>query len=513
MNCLKCNKELSKRQKLYCSNQCKMTDVDAIKKRGIKKNKNPKDLIAICKIDGKIFSDVKNYSGVLSKHLIKLGIVEFNNVFDYYIIEKNTIAEKQYWNCKYCDWKTTDIKNKSGCITTHIKKHGVDITTHIEKHPEDESVWLGTTSKDFRTHIFSKNNDCFIHCLECNNKFRRITKTHLLLHDMTMEQYREKYSIQKLSSVEVINSMKENYLKNSDSINKIKKTSKYENEIKEFLQTNGFEVEQSNRQIIFPKELDLYLPKENVAIEIHGLYWHSEISGKKHKNYHLEKFNYCNDKGIRLIQIFEDEWRSKKEIVKSKILSILNKNTKSIYARNCVVKEIDSKQKSDFLNNYHIQGDDRSNIKYGLFYFGELVAVMTFSGLRSSLGQKKQTGHYELVRFCSKYRVIGGGSKLFCYFLNNNDVKIVISYADKRYSVDNNNNLYKKLGFTLQSESKPNYWYTKDYIKRHHRYTYNKKRLVDKFGGDSKKTEFEISQSLGFDRIWDCGNFKYIYVV
>ena len=64
------------------------------------------------------------------------------------------------------------------------------------------------------------------------------------------------------------------------------------------------------------------MPKLHIAIEYNGLRWHSEEFNKD-KNYHLNKLIKCNEKGIRLIQIFEDEWIEKQEIVLKKIKHIL----------------------------------------------------------------------------------------------------------------------------------------------------------------------------------------------
>lgn len=45
---------------------------------------------------------------------------------------------------------------------------------------------------------------------------------------------------------------------------------------------------------------------KKVAIELDGLYWHSNIF--KPTDYHINKTNKCLDAEIQLIHIFEDEW-------------------------------------------------------------------------------------------------------------------------------------------------------------------------------------------------------------
>ena len=49
-----------------------------------------------------------------------------------------------------------------------------------------------------------------------------------------------------------------------------------------------------NIELKVKKELDIYLPNLNIAIEYNGLYWHGEKN--KDKNYHLEKYNLCQEK-------------------------------------------------------------------------------------------------------------------------------------------------------------------------------------------------------------------------
>jgi len=82
--------------------------------------------------------------------------------------------------------------------------------------------------------------------------------------------------------------------------------SSYEKELYAFIKELGIQCYTSNRKIIYPLELDIYIPKKNIAIEIDGLYWHSEAQGKD-KNYHLNKTNLCEKQDIQLIHIFEDE--------------------------------------------------------------------------------------------------------------------------------------------------------------------------------------------------------------
>ena len=98
----------------------------------------------------------------------------------------------------------------------------------------------------------------------------------------------------------------------------------------------------------------------------------------KDKNYHLNKTLECEKQGYKLIHIFEYEWINKQEIIKAKLKALFGIEQTRIYARKCMIKEISTDIKNDFLNQFHIQGEDKSKIKLGLFFADELVAVMTF---------------------------------------------------------------------------------------------------------------------------------------
>lgn len=288
-----------------------------------------------------------------------------------------------------------------------------------------------------------------------------------------------------------------------------------EHQIKTYIESLGH-FPKTNRKILSGKEIDMYIESKNIGIEYNGLYYHSEISGYKDKNYHLNKTNACESNNIRLIHIFSDEWCNKTEIVKHKLKHILGNTTNKIYARKCTISEITPATKDDFLNKYHIQGADSSKIKLGLFYKNNLVAVMTFGSVRLALGYKNtDPTSYELIRYCSMFdtSIIGGASKLLSHFIKKYNPVKIISYADRRWT-NIHNNIYKLLNFTEESISTPNYWYTKNYRIREHKVDYRKSVLPHKLPMfDTKLTDFENMINNGYDRVWDCGYIKYELIV
>lgn len=268
----------------------------------------------------------------------------------------------------------------------------------------------------------------------------------------------------------------------------------------------------NNRKIFEGKyELDIFIPSKNIAFEYNGNYWHSDFAGKDSK-YHINKLNECEKLNIHLVQIFDDEWINKNDIVKSKIRSILGLSDLRIGARKCKILPISAENKNNFLEKYHIQGKDISEIYLGAFYEDELVSVMTLSSLRLSLGNRSKKASYELVRLASKINVIGICRKFISYIEKNYDYFSIISYADRRWT-NKYKNIYLTSGFELISITKPNYWYIsqkENCTIRHHRFGFRKSILhkkLDKF--DSKLTEYDNMKNNGYCRLYDAGNLKY----
>lgn len=260
------------------------------------------------------------------------------------------------------------------------------------------------------------------------------------------------------------------------------------------------ELIKNDRKILDGKELDIFIPEKKLAIEFDGLYWHDELH--KSKTYHLWKTEECEKQGIQLIHIFEDEWLLNRNIVCSRLKSLLNLND-VIFARKTTCDIISFKDCKNFLNLNHIQGTCSSKYNYGLFHNGELVSVMTFGKSRF------KDGEFELLRFANKLytNVVGGASKLFSHFRKDHpEVKKIISYADRRWS---KGNLYENLGFTCTDKTPISYCYVlKD--RRHNRIEFQKHKLVAE-GADPNKSEHEIMLDKGIYRIYDCGNLKYEY--
>jgi len=309
------------------------------------------------------------------------------------------------------------------------------------------------------------------------------------------------------NSLDVNQSTVQNYLHAHELEPKRFAVSAPERKLVEFITSlNITNIKTSDRSIIEPKELDIVLPDQKVAIEYHGLHWHNDDMPRITPNYHLEKTLGCNKAGYRLIHIFENEWIQNEDLVKSRLATILGHIGTRIYARQCVILPLNHKEKRDFMVHNHIQGDCASSHNYGLYYNNTLVAVMTFGKSRYT-----KSCQYELMRFATARNtiVVGGGSKLFARFAKDANPTSIVSYSDLRW---NTGNVYTKLGFVLSHTSKPNYFYFKNETKLYHRSNFQKHKLsnlLETF--DSSLSEVENMKMNGYKRIWDCGNAVYIW--
>lgn len=278
-------------------------------------------------------------------------------------------------------------------------------------------------------------------------------------------------------------------------------TSKFEEQVSEFVSSLGFNIERNNRKIIAPKELDIVVPDKALAIECNGVYWHSQCD----RLHHLNKTLHCRENSLNLIHIWDCDWYNKPKIVQSRIKAQLGVNQR-VYARNCSVTKISASAAAIFLNNNHIQGNCPASQRYGLEYNGELVAIMTFG--KSRFGKEAQ---FELLRYCSQVdtNVVGGASRLFVAFQRDAAPMSVISYSDKMWSAGA---MYQQLGFQHLRSTRPAYHYTMACDELESRIRYQKHKLPDILENfNPALSEWENMKNHGYRRVWDCGTDVWIW--
>lgn len=277
------------------------------------------------------------------------------------------------------------------------------------------------------------------------------------------------------------------------------------------------------RSEITPLELDFYIPKYKFAIECNPTITHNSSfqdpwGQRKKPSYHKKKTDLCENRGIFLFHIFGYEWTYKKNIIQSMICNVLNGNSNKVYARKCDIKIVSDSNSKEFLNLNHRQGYAASKINLGLYFNDQLVSLMTFGPVRSTLGKMSSDGDvWELIRFCNTTdtSVVGGASKLFKYFTHNFKVSKIISFSDRAHT---KGSLYELLGFSkVYNYSYPSYvWVNMLDDSYYTRVACQKRNLRKLFNDDTidieNKTERQIMEEHGYCQVFDSGVIRWEYV-
>lgn len=280
-------------------------------------------------------------------------------------------------------------------------------------------------------------------------------------------------------------------------------------DVLESLGDHGLNVDMNTRQVIKPLELDLYFPDVNFAIEFNGSYWHSEafLDADKARRKQFNKTKQCEMKSIRLFHIFEHDWYERRTQISGFLKSTLGLNERTVYARKC---EIDGSEQRTFHDDNHIQGYGRGTIKYfNLIHEGEMVASMT-----AARHHRQNASRSEIVlnRLCflNGMTVVGGASKLFKRFkawAKDEGYDNIVSWSDNAWT---QGGIYSTLGFDLDNEYGPDYFY---WDERGKGYKSKQSQQKSATGCPKDITERDWCFAQRLFRIWDCGKKRWIYSI
>ena len=269
----------------------------------------------------------------------------------------------------------------------------------------------------------------------------------------------------------------------------------------------------NDRKAIKPLELDIYLPQLNFAIEYNGMLSHS--TGKHTLSMYntdsfsndtpeYDKLELCEERGISLYNINENEWTNpiKRDIWKSMLLNKMNLTPNKVYARQTEIREVSFEESSRFLQTNHIQGACVSKVRIGLYRGDGLLFLTTFGKSRYN------STEIELIRSCSKKytNVIGGFSKLVKYYREN--YGSFVSYANRRWS---SGLVYAKNGFEFLHKTNPGFFYLNNKLEPINRLQLRKSELLKAYPHlDKDKTANVLLYELGYRKMYDCGNLKFV---
>jgi very-short-patch-repair endonuclease len=333
------------------------------------------------------------------------------------------------------------------------------------------------------------------------------TTSNILLNASILEEFADNKTVNQIADLlNVAPTTVRNKLYDAEISNFSSRKNQYEHLIEKCLIENNVTYQKNNRKILNGLELDFYLPDYQLAIEVNGIFWHSESMGKD-RSYHLNKTTLCNNKDIQLLHFWDYQIDNNPDLVLSMINHTLGLSKTKIGARQTQVRELSATEYTGFLKEHHLQKSVNSKVKLGLYFKDSIVAVMGFGSSRFKRNE------YELHRFAVRQgvHVSGGASRLFKAFLNKYCVcNKIISYADRDIS---QGRLYAVLGFKFVHSTPPSYFYFKgrDVFSRQQ---FQKHKLADRINTfNPALTEWQNMQLNNFNRFWTTGNFKYEYTV
>lgn len=406
--------------------------------------------------------------------------------------QENTLVEKywqDYWQ-KIQKIRETKLLEKHGVKNVMLLESTKDTIDNTKKKYYQDFL---NTNEQYKVEKYS-NWTIFLYHTKCGNiseydqlnlKYRKIRWIELCQH---CNPFRE---LPSSSYIELDLCSKIKWFYNWEVINNYKF---YKSEI--------------DKRLFY--EIDIYLPSLWIWIEFNWIHRHTY----KRKDYHKEKYLFFKEKWINLIQIWEDTYILKQDIILSHIKSKTVWTKNIVYWRNCTTREITSIEKNKFLNNTHIMWEDKSKYNIWLYYEETLIWVMTVK--KQTLDRKHNNQNIlELSRlsFHSDYRVIWWASKMLQYFIKNyrelyKGYKL-ITYHDLDLW---NSFVYDRIWFTFMWLSEPWYFYIKENGNtREHRFKYRKQELIKQYPEYRNLSEQDIMLQLWYLILYNSGNKRYEY--
>ena len=204
------------------------------------------------------------------------------------------------------------------------------------------------------------------------------------------------------------------------------------------------------------------------------------------------------------VYVFSDEWADRRDACESFAKSRAGIFERRLGARQCIVRELASGDARAFLDAFHIQGANRlSFVAFGLFDSAELVGVLSL-GRHPRQGQDRRV---VLDRLCFRagVQVVGGASRMLDRaraWAELHGYDEIISFSDNRLT---SGVVYDRLGFTVDSSCRPDYFYVKD-GRRISKQSQQKRASGCPVG----MTERTWAQERGMVRCYDAGKVRWL---
>lgn len=264
--------------------------------------------------------------------------------------------------------------------------------------------------------------------------------------------------------------------------------SKAQMDIENYLNSIGAEVK-LDRSLGF--EIDIYSNKYKIGIEYCGLFYHNEIT--KDPEYHMRKWEKCEEKNIKLITLYEDEYLRNISLVQMYLRSLFV-TRKKIDVKECIYRILDKKDAISFHSKFCVFGIPNRGIielkSYGLFYNDILLIVVSFNRHKdcpTNLILERYSYNFDYV-------VQSGLENLIDYSLTNyKNIDKVIYYFNRRFP-----HYATPVGFEFETEIQPRF----DFVRGRERKTLDQLRIKD----ETIEQTAVLRKNQGWVKMYDCGH-------
>lgn len=292
------------------------------------------------------------------------------------------------------------------------------------------------------------------------------------------------------------------------------------------------QIEVSNHTICNDRrEIDIVVWDKKIAFEFNGVRWHCD-KYLSNNNAHKEKFLLCENADIQLIQVWDDDWRFRKEVVVRMVAAKLQatdrlgtldglwfheKASSHVGARKCRIELISGSDAISFLEENHIQGKVTATYHFGLVDSdGDIRALLSVRSPRNNARMKRQEGEWEVQRYATLGVVSGGFTRLLKHaeeyiVSQGHELTSWISFSANDVS---NGAMYRASGFELAAEVRPDYKYVGNYtrMKRAPKEGFQKKCFAQRsdLKFEEGLTELELADLNDLYRIYDAGKRRWV---
>lgn len=267
-------------------------------------------------------------------------------------------------------------------------------------------------------------------------------------------------------------------------------------------------IEYISQYVIGPWSFDFFLPKYKILIECQGEYWHNlpkTVCRDKAKSTYVK--TYTDNK---LYAIWEHEFCCESKVINYIKYITGNNDIINFDFKSTIIKPINNKEASVFLDSFHYASGSIGKIIFGCFIDDKFIAVCSFNNpVRKETSDKLNGITLELNRFCihQNYQMKNFASFFLskCIKLISNKCDNIVSFADNSYN--HHGVIYKATNWKLIDVIKPDYWYiSNDGWIMHKKTLWNRAKKMS-------ITEKDYSEKFGYKKVFGSEKYKYLYTI